>query len=135
MTIEDIKRLPTTYETSLAQQKMEKSEVKSKEAKQQHTMSVTEAGKSVSNSEEKEDPAPQQYKPEDLTDAIDKIQDHVRNLDRELQFAVDNDTGTTVVTIRDAQTQEVLRQIPSEELLELSKSLEHTQGVLFNREA
>ena len=133
MTIEDIKRLPTTYEpTSASHSKA--SEVAGKEAGSQHTKSVAETGNNQPVSITKE-PIASQQPVVDVNAAIDKLQAHVKSLDRELQFAVDDDTGRTVVTILDSTTQKILRQIPSEEILELSKSLDNAQGLLFNKEA
>lgn len=61
---------------------------------------------------------------------------------RSLQFSVDEGTGTTVITVRDAVTDEVIRQIPSEELVALAKrlkeldmSLDGEKGVLLTAQA
>lgn len=131
MAIEDIKRLPTSYESTVLNKGTR--EIAGKDAGNQRTESMTQAGNINPVSATNESTASQQAI--DVNKAIGKLQDYVQNLDRELQFAVDDDTGRTVVTIRDAETQKVLRQIPSEELLALTKSLEHTQGMLFKKEA
>ena len=52
-----------------------------------------------------------------------------------LQFSLDADSGRTVVKLIDTQTEEVLRQFPSEEMLAVSKSIDRMQGLLVNREA
>jgi flagellar protein FlaG len=52
-----------------------------------------------------------------------------------LQFSIDDDTGKTIVRISDAQTGEMIRQIPSEELLEIARSLDRMQGMLLRQEA
>jgi flagellar protein FlaG len=52
-----------------------------------------------------------------------------------LQFSLDQDSGRTVVKMIDTQTEEVLRQFPSEEMLAISKSIDRMQGLLINREA
>lgn len=52
-----------------------------------------------------------------------------------LQFSLDQDSGRTVVKMIDTETAEVLRQIPSEEMLAISKSIDRMQGLLINREA
>ena len=52
-----------------------------------------------------------------------------------IQFSLDQDSGRTVVKMVDTQTEEVLRQFPSEEMLAISKSIDRMQGLLINREA
>jgi len=50
-------------------------------------------------------------------------------------FPFDDDTGRTVVKVVDASTDEVIRQIPSEEVLAIAKALDKLQGVLIKQEA
>lgn len=52
-----------------------------------------------------------------------------------LEFAVDKETGKTVVSVTDAETGEMIRQIPSKELIEIAKSLDKLQGLLLRQEA
>jgi len=52
-----------------------------------------------------------------------------------LQFKVDREADRIVVSVLDRDTEEVIRQIPPEEVLELSKSLDHMVGLLFNTTA
>lgn len=51
-----------------------------------------------------------------------------------LQFSIDSDTGQTIVRVTDMQTGELIRQIPSEELVELAKSLDRMQGKLLRQQ-
>jgi flagellar protein FlaG len=52
-----------------------------------------------------------------------------------LKFLVDSDNGKPIVQIVDRETQEVLKQIPSVEMLKIAKAIEKMQGVLMSREA
>lgn len=52
-----------------------------------------------------------------------------------LQFSIDDDTGKTIVRVSDAQTGEMIRQIPSKELLEIARSLDKMQGLLLHQKA
>lgn len=52
-----------------------------------------------------------------------------------LKFLVDTDNGKPIVQIVDRETQEVLKQIPSVEMLKIAKAIEKMQGVLISREA
>jgi len=55
---------------------------------------------------------------------VRELVEQVRPAMKDLELDVDDSTDQVVVKIRDRETGEVLRQIPSEELLELSRSLE-----------
>jgi flagellar protein FlaG len=55
--------------------------------------------------------------------AAEQIDSYLKSTGRNLDIRVDQDTGQTVVTVRDAATGDVIRQIPNEEALQLAKSL------------
>ena len=59
-----------------------------------------------------------------LTDTINALNDNAFVIKRSLQFNVDEQTGTTIITVRNSQTDEVIRQIPSEALLRLAQRIE-----------
>ncbi len=70
---------------------------------------------------------PAKAQPEDeqtLQKAISDISSYVQNLQRDLQFQVDTDLGRTVISVVDSKTKEVIRQIPSEEVLARARFLE-----------
>jgi flagellar protein FlaG len=71
----------------------------------------------------------------DLRQAVDRLNDMARTLKRDLQFRVDETTDRVVVTVVDSETQEMIRQIPSEEVLALARSLSMTQGSMVNTRA
>lgn len=52
-----------------------------------------------------------------------------------LQFSIDNDTGKTVVRVVDTQSGKTIRQIPTEEVLDLAKALDQMKGVLLKQQA
>ena len=52
-----------------------------------------------------------------------------------LLFSIDDDTGRTIVKIVDSQTDEVIRQMPSEEVLAISKAIDKLQGLLIKQQA
>lgn len=55
--------------------------------------------------------------------AVSQMNDYVQNLQRNLQFTIDEATGKDVVTIIDSESKEVIRQLPSEEALILARRL------------
>ncbi len=71
----------------------------------------------------------------ELTQAVSRLNDYVQNLRRDLRFSIDEGTGQTVITVTDSATQEVIRQIPSEEALAIACSLETNQGVILRAKA
>ena len=84
-------------------------------AKAKRLVEVKQAKKEVETETETE--------AEKLSSAIHLINERVQNLQRDLVFSVDEDTGKDVVTILDAKSSKVIKQIPSEEMLELAKNL------------
>jgi len=53
----------------------------------------------------------------------------------DLRFSMDEDSGKLIVRVVDTATKEVIRQIPSEESLAISQSIEKLQGLLVKQKA
>ncbi|WP_052700571.1 flagellar protein FlaG [Methylocucumis oryzae] len=78
----------------------------------------------------------QQNKMRDQVDqAVKNINDFFQMSRRTMQFSVSENTGKMVIEIKDETTGELIRQIPSEEILQLEKKLDEVQGLLFSRKA
>ncbi len=74
--------------------------------------------------------------PETLKKAVQDLSRGVQNLQRSLQFSIDEDSGRTVIKVVDKETQEVIRQIPEEDVLALAARLQDAQaGMLVKDEA
>jgi flagellar protein FlaG len=54
---------------------------------------------------------------------------------RGLGFAVDDKLNLTVVTVRDTNTGEVVRQIPSDVVIRVAHHMEDLKGILFHNKA
>ena len=67
--------------------------------------------------------------------AVEKIQQTTNELAQNLQFSIDKDTGITVIKVMDSQTQEVIRQIPTEEAVSIARTLDKVKGLLFSDKA
>lgn len=52
-----------------------------------------------------------------------KLQEFVNLIDKQLEFRVDDDSGRHVVTVSDKLSGDIIRQIPSEEVLRLARNL------------
>lgn len=69
---------------------------------------------------------PQQEEPpsedvENIESAVSKMNEQVQQTHRQLHFSVDRDLDRVVITVTDSATDEVIRQIPSEEALSFAK--------------
>ena len=72
---------------------------------------------------------------EPLNEVVSELNNLVRDLHRELQFSVDDKSGEPVIKVVDSKTDEVVRQIPSEEVVRLRQRLEEAAGVIFRDSA
>lgn len=70
-----------------------------------------------------------------LNEAVKNINQSLSALSQNLEFSVDTDSKRTVVKVIDQQTKEVIRQIPSEETLEIAKALDTVKGLLIKQQA
>ena len=70
-----------------------------------------------------------------LDEAVKTVNDFVMTVNNSLQFSIDDDTGVTVVKVIDSATKEVIKQIPSKEMLELAKALDSIKGLLVHQKA
>ena len=71
----------------------------------------------------------------DIEQSVQDLNSLVQELQRELRFSVDDNSGETIVKVVDRHTDEVVRQIPSEEILQLREKLDAATGALFNGKA
>jgi flagellar protein FlaG len=67
--------------------------------------------------------------------AAAQIQNFVQEMGRNLSFSIDETTGYNVVRVINPETNEVIRQLPSEELLKIAKSMETLNSFLINQRA
>ena len=79
----------------------------------------------------------------ELSEKVTEINDIIRNIQRDLAFNIDEDSGKTVIRVIDSQSGELIRQIPSEKVLAIATHLrdfqedtvsrgEIEQGLLFS---
>lgn len=60
---------------------------------------------------------------EALEKVVSQLNAYIQNTQRDMDFSVDDSTGRVVVKVIDSQSEEVIRQIPSEEMLAISRHL------------
>ncbi|AFI85179.1 flagellar protein FlaG [Methylophaga nitratireducenticrescens] len=66
-----------------------------------------------------------------IQDRVVELNSYMQNLNRSLQFSIDQQSGDTIIKVIDSETDELIRQIPAEELLVLRSSLEEYRGMLL----
>ncbi|HAU27993.1 MAG TPA: flagellar biosynthesis protein FlaG [Alteromonas australica] len=62
-----------------------------------------------------------------LETAIEDVESFIQMQNRNLAFSIDEDTDRAVVTVRDSDSGDVIRQIPSEEVLALAERIQNLQ--------
>lgn len=67
--------------------------------------------------------------------AAEAIAKTIQSLSRNLEFSVDETSGRPIVKVIDKETRELIRQIPSEEVLAIAKALDKFQGLLIQQQA
>jgi len=60
---------------------------------------------------------------DELENVVSQLQDYVQSIQRDMSFHIDDATGRVIVQVIDSNTQEVVRQIPSEEMLTIARHL------------
>lgn len=70
---------------------------------------------------------------EQLKSAIEDLNNTLQDLNVKRQFEVDKDVDKVIVKVIDSEKNKVIRQIPSEEALKLSKNVREMIGLLFDK--
>lgn len=79
---------------------------------------------------------------QELDEALLEVNEFVQTRNKQLNFSVDEDSGKQVVKVTDSESGDVIRQIPTEEVLNLSRRIQDLQmdvgsavGMFFNKQA
>jgi len=97
------------------------------------TAGTVAAGNDPSRSGRSLPPPPEPVAVRDLEETVRKLNELMSARQRNLSFHVDEASGRTVITVRDAVTEQVVRQIPAEEVLAVSRALEAAGALLDAR--
>ena len=73
--------------------------------------------------------------PEKTWGLVENVQSHLDDLNSNLSFEVHEYAGEVMVQLINRDTQEVIRKISPEDLLQLNDKLEELRGVLFDGKA
>lgn len=67
-----------------------------------------------------------------LDEAVAKVESFLKVQNRDLAFSIDDETNRSVVTVKDSQSGDVIRQIPSEDVLKLAERIQELQQDVGN---
>jgi flagellar protein FlaG len=70
-----------------------------------------------------------------MAKAIATLNKWVEPVAQAIQFSIDDASGRTVVKVIDTESHMVLRQLPSEEVLAISRALDQLAGLLVHHQA
>ncbi len=70
---------------------------------------------------------------EKVEEAVASLNAFVQLMDRNVSFEIDTESGRDVISVFEKETKVLIRQIPSEETLELLKRMDKMVGVLFSQ--
>jgi flagellar protein FlaG len=73
--------------------------------------------------------------PVDIEAVAKQLESFLKRVSRELEFHVDEASGRMVCSVRDAQTGDLIRQIPNEEVLRMAELAHDETIVLVNERA
>lgn len=77
-------------------------------------------------------PAPVDAK--QLNEMVDELNGFAQSVQRQLEFSIDEDNGEVIVKVVDAETRDVVREIPPEEIREMQKRLSEISSKLFHKD-
>ena len=72
---------------------------------------------------------------EKVREAVEAINRAAKALNNSVQLSLDSSSGRALVRVVDSETGQLIRQIPSEEALELRRALERIAGLIIHRTA
>jgi len=103
-------------------------------------MQATQTRQKLPPIEAKAAPKVAEFEPKDIDKAVEDLQNYVEALGRELSFRRDESINKSIITVRDANTNQLVRQIPAEEVVEVARQIKESMdklrsGVLMNGEA
>ncbi|WP_082972216.1 MULTISPECIES: flagellar protein FlaG [unclassified Shewanella] len=105
------------------------------ESKAQVAEEKTKVAELVKSDQQAKDYVDKESNNQELTEVTDDLNDMASIMRKGLAFKVDDDSGKNVISVMDIDSGDVIRQIPNEEALELSKKLAEVAGILLNTEA
>lgn len=104
-------------------------------ASQAARQQVVEAVAAATQVQDNHTPAPAQDNMAAMQSAVASINRYLQENNKNVQFDIDGSTGKTVIRVVDSTTQEVIRQMPSEETLAIARAISRMSGMLLAEKA
>ncbi len=57
-----------------------------------------------------------------IREAVERLREYAGSMNRTLEFRIDDESGYTVIEVKDPETGDVLRQIPGDDVLERARN-------------
>ena len=115
--------------------------IRTNESTEDNLLSVSPETKGLSNTVDKNKQTYIDVSAEQIENAVTKLNEFVQTNSTQLNFSVDEGSNKQVVKVTDSKSGDIIRQIPSEEILRLSERLQELQmevgtavGFLFNKQ-
>ena len=70
-----------------------------------------------------------------LVQAVNQINQIVQSVNPGVEFTIENGSNAVIVKVVDVQSQEVIRQFPSEAAIGIAQALDNLQGVLLTNKS
>ena len=86
---------------------------------------------SVSPAQEAKGSSNRPLSPEQLDKMVDDLNSFIQDVRRELRFSVDRDSGQTIIKVIDSKSQQVVRQIPPDDIVGMAELLDGRSGLLM----
>ncbi len=67
----------------------------------------------------------------DITKLISKVNDFVQSVSTKISFTYDEESDIPIIKVIDKETDNVVRQIPPKEMIELSKKMDELTGIIY----
>lgn len=71
----------------------------------------------------------------DLKIAVDALNKLLKPVARNIEFSIDESSGKTLIQVVDTDTNTVIRQTPSKEVLAIAREIDRIQGLLIRAKA
>lgn len=72
---------------------------------------------------------------EKVADAVKKLNEQMKELDTNIRFGYNDKIQSMYVNVMEAKTGEVIRKIPTEQVMKLTETFREAIGVLFDKES
>lgn len=113
------------------QQKQSNATVKESAASPEVRQGLPTETESVSPAQEAKGSSNRPLSPEQLDKMVDDLNSFIQDVRRELRFSVDRDSGQTIIKVIDSKSQQVVRQIPPDDIVGMAEQLDGHSGLLM----